>query len=146
MGFDWILGSERNATEDDEDEDEVSEVGVMNEVVAGDSQAEGKGGDVKSGFRKQNVERAASQIYQFFFPRMKKELPSGIGTIFSLGPENSGFSGATPSVEMKELVSMESAWFVFPSPLTFQSLDGSQLFVLRPIILFILHPKTRQLL
>lgn len=35
--------------------------------------------------------------YQFFFPRMKKELPSGIGTIFSLGPENSGFNGATPT-------------------------------------------------
>lgn len=34
--------------------------------------------------------------YQFFFPRMKKELPSGMGTIFSLGPENSGFKGATP--------------------------------------------------
>lgn len=40
MRFDWILCSQRNATEDDEDEDEVGEVGVMNEVVAGDSQAE----------------------------------------------------------------------------------------------------------
>lgn len=40
--------------------------------------------------------------YQFFFPRMKKELPSGIGMIFSLGPENSGFNGATPTVKYKE--------------------------------------------
>lgn len=37
------------------------------------------------------------QFHQFFFPRMKKELPSGIGTIFSFGPENSGFNGATPA-------------------------------------------------
>lgn len=37
--------------------------------------------------------------YQFFFPRMKKELPSGIGTIFSLGPEKSGFRGATPTMK-----------------------------------------------
>lgn len=37
------------------------------------------------------------QLHQFFFPRMKKELPSGIGTIFSFGPENSGFNGATPA-------------------------------------------------
>lgn len=41
--------------------------------------------------------------YQFFFPRMKKELPSGIGTIFSLGPENSGFNGATPEKKRKEV-------------------------------------------
>lgn len=38
MGFDWILSSQGNTTEDDEDEDEVGEVGVMDEVVAGDSQ------------------------------------------------------------------------------------------------------------
>jgi len=35
--------------------------------------------------------------YQFFLPRMKNELPSGMGTIFSFGPENSGFRGATPA-------------------------------------------------
>lgn len=40
MGFDWILSSQRDAAEDDEDEDEVSEVGVVDEVVAGDSQTE----------------------------------------------------------------------------------------------------------
>lgn len=40
--------------------------------------------------------------YQFFFPRIKKELPSGIGTIFSLGPENSGFKGATPAKKKKK--------------------------------------------
>lgn len=33
---------------------------------------------------------------------MKKELPSGIGTIFSLGPENSGFNGATPAIKKRE--------------------------------------------
>lgn len=40
MGFDRILSSQGNATEDDEDEDEVGEVGVMDEVVAGNSQTE----------------------------------------------------------------------------------------------------------
>lgn len=35
--------------------------------------------------------------YQFFLPRRKNELPSGMGTIFSFGPENSGFRGATPA-------------------------------------------------
>lgn len=40
--------------------------------------------------------------YQFFFPRMKKELPSGIGTIFSFGPEKSGFNGATPAKKQKK--------------------------------------------
>lgn len=39
--------------------------------------------------------------YQFFFPRIKKELPSGIGTIFSFGPEKSGFNGATPAKKTK---------------------------------------------
>lgn len=39
--------------------------------------------------------------YQFFFPRIKKELPSGIGTIFSFGPEKSGFNGATPAKKNK---------------------------------------------
>lgn len=39
------------------------------------------------------------QCHQFFFPRRKKELPSGIGTIFSFGPENSGFNGATPAIK-----------------------------------------------
>lgn len=109
MGFDWILSSQGNATEDDEDENEVGEVGVMDEVVAGNSQTE-------DGKKKWNVlvlkqrtqMRGRLKIidvhladYQFFFPRMKKELPSGIGTIFSLGPENSGFSGATPLIKIK---------------------------------------------
>lgn len=40
---------------------------------------------------------AAMPTHQFFFPRMKKELPSGMGTIFSFGPEKSGLSGATPA-------------------------------------------------
>ena len=40
MRFDWILSSQGNTTEDDEDEDEVGEVRVMDEVVAGDSQTE----------------------------------------------------------------------------------------------------------
>lgn len=40
MGFDWILGSQGNTTEDDEDENEVREVGMMDEIVAGDSQTE----------------------------------------------------------------------------------------------------------
>lgn len=38
--FDGILSGQRYATEDDEDEDEVGEVRVMDEVVAGDSQTE----------------------------------------------------------------------------------------------------------
>lgn len=40
MGFDWILSSQGYTTEDDEDENEVGEVGVMDEVVAGNSQTE----------------------------------------------------------------------------------------------------------
>lgn len=32
--FDWVLSSQRDAAEDDEDEDEVGEVGMMDEVVA----------------------------------------------------------------------------------------------------------------
>lgn len=35
--FDWILSSQRDAAEDDEDEDEVGEVGMMDEVVARNS-------------------------------------------------------------------------------------------------------------
>lgn len=35
--FDGILRSQRDAAEDDEDEDEVGEVGMMDEVVARDS-------------------------------------------------------------------------------------------------------------
>lgn len=38
--FDWILSSQGNTTEDDEDEDEVGEVGVMDEVVACNSQTD----------------------------------------------------------------------------------------------------------
>lgn len=84
-------------------------------------------------------------VYQFFFPRMKKELPSGIGTIFSLGPENSGFNGATPAIkkgEYKTGVSTSGVSLlqdVMPITLTFQSLDGPQFLVLLPIILFVLH-------
>lgn len=37
--FDGVLSGQRDAAEDDEDEDEVGEVGVMDEVVTGDSQA-----------------------------------------------------------------------------------------------------------
>lgn len=37
VGFDGILSSQRNTAEDDEDEDEVGEVRVVDEVVAGDS-------------------------------------------------------------------------------------------------------------
>lgn len=40
VGFNWILSSQGNTTEDDEDEDEVGEVGVMDEVVAGNSQTD----------------------------------------------------------------------------------------------------------
>lgn len=40
MRFDRILSSQRYTTEDDEDEDEVGEVRVMDEVVAGNSQTE----------------------------------------------------------------------------------------------------------
>lgn len=47
MGFDWILSGQRNTTEDDEDEDEVGEVGVMDEVVAGDSQTANSMGNEK---------------------------------------------------------------------------------------------------
>lgn len=54
MGFDWILSSQGNTAEDDEDENEVGEVGVMDEVVAGDSQTEnGKEITNKSGLFKQ---------------------------------------------------------------------------------------------
>lgn len=50
MGFDWILSSQGNTTEDDEDEDEVGEVWVMDEIVAGNSQTEnGKEITKKSG-------------------------------------------------------------------------------------------------
>lgn len=50
MGFDWILSSQGNTTEDDEDEDEVGEVWMMDEIVAGNSQTEnGKEITKKSG-------------------------------------------------------------------------------------------------
>lgn len=39
---DWVLSSQWDAAEDDEDENEVGEVVVMDEVVAGHSQAEGR--------------------------------------------------------------------------------------------------------
>ena len=44
--------------------------------------------------------------YQFLFPRMKKELPSGMGSIFSFGAENSGFTGIIPR-ERGELIRSE---------------------------------------
>lgn len=47
--FDWILGSQGNTTEDDEDEDEVGEVGVMDEVVAGNSQTDNEKGITRRG-------------------------------------------------------------------------------------------------
>lgn len=40
MRLNGILSSQRNTAEDDEDEDEVGEVGVMDEVMAGDTQTE----------------------------------------------------------------------------------------------------------
>lgn len=40
VGFDGILSSQRNTAEDDEDEDEVGEVGMVDEVVAGHPQTE----------------------------------------------------------------------------------------------------------
>lgn len=46
VGFDWILSSQGDTTEDDEDEDEIGEVGVMDEVVAGHSQTE-QGKEIK---------------------------------------------------------------------------------------------------
>lgn len=77
----------------------------MDEVVARDSQT-ANGTEQGGGLilhcpneKRAEVIVAARLIsdHQFFFPRMKKELPSGIGTIFSFGPENSGFNGATPA-------------------------------------------------
>ncbi len=38
MSFDWVFSSQRKTTEYDEDEDQVGEVMMMNEVVAGDSE------------------------------------------------------------------------------------------------------------
>ncbi len=38
MSFDWVFSSQRKTTEYDEDEDDVGEVMMMNEVVAGDSE------------------------------------------------------------------------------------------------------------
>lgn len=76
---------------------------------------------------------------------MKKELPSGIGTIFSLGPENSGFNGATPTHKTHKMDEFrtQSIWLMFllTVTLTLQSLDGSQLLVLLPVILFVLRAK-----
>jgi hypothetical protein len=43
VSSDWILSGQRNTTGDDEDEDEVGEVGVVDEVVTGHSEAEGRG-------------------------------------------------------------------------------------------------------
>lgn len=40
VGLDGVLSSQRNTAEDDEDEDEVGEVGMVDEVVAGHSQTE----------------------------------------------------------------------------------------------------------
>lgn len=104
VGFDRILSSQWDAAEDDEDEDEVGEVGMMDEVVACNSQT-GNRTEREGGLILQYPDEKRAEIilaaclishHQFFFPRMKKELPSGIGTIFSFGPENSGFNGATP--------------------------------------------------
>lgn len=76
---------------------------------------------------------------------MKKELPSGIGTIFSLGPEKSGFNGATPTIKKKAVdcfkMSQSADVWRFPAKLTLQTLDGSQLLVFLPVILFVLKQK-----
>lgn len=38
MGFDWILSSQRDTAEDDEDEDEVGKIRMMDEAMAGYTQ------------------------------------------------------------------------------------------------------------
>ncbi len=90
MSFDWVFSSQRKTTEYDEDEDQVGEVMMMNEVVAGDSETVNISMvNLRSEIRKIIIISKHHLYhfltYQFFFPRMKKELPSGIGTIFSLG-------------------------------------------------------------
>ena len=66
-----------------------------------------------------------------------------MGTIFSLGPENSGFRGATPAAQEQSnkaigLQTAGAAFLLSAPPLTLQALDGSQLLVLLPVILFVL--------
>lgn len=82
----------------------------MDEVVACNSQTGNRTGR-EGGLILQYPDEKRAEIilaaclishHQFFFPRMKKELPSGIGTIFSFGPENSGFNGATPVKKTKQ--------------------------------------------
>lgn len=146
--FDWILGSQRNTTEDDEDENEVGEVGVMDEAVAGNSQTEKWHRETwiytRVGDLGQCVAGGTSN-YQFFFPRIKKELPSGIGTIFSFGPENSGFNGATPEKNTETKKGEKVSWHVsrrdFRESLTFQPFDRPQLLVLLPVIFVVLHTR-----
>lgn len=82
----------------------------MDEVVACNSQT-GNRTEREGGLISENPDEKRAEMilaaclishHQFFFPRMKKELPSGIGTIFSFGPENSGFNGATPVKKKKK--------------------------------------------
>lgn len=100
VSFDWIFSSQWKTTKYDEDEDDVGEVMMMNEVMAGDSETK-----LTLGMSKIKISindnhhrwlghwKILKMKYQFFFPRMKKELPSGIGTIFSLGWKLSTFMG-----------------------------------------------------
>lgn len=39
MSFDWVLSSQRETTQDDEEKDEVGKVRIVNEVVTSDSEA-----------------------------------------------------------------------------------------------------------
>lgn len=117
MSFDRILGSQRETTEDDEEEDEVGKVRMVNEVVTSDTEA---GQTEKRKRRLHNEKEVMTEMtciyefylinnivqvlscrhlnitHQFFLPRIKKELPSGIGTIFSLGWKLSTFIGTAP--------------------------------------------------
>ena len=86
---------------------------------------------------------------QFLFPSRKKELPSGMGTIFSLGGEKSGLSGTTPETGSRPRGSERVPHADDHNKRcdvtrTFQPLDGSQLLVLLPVIHLILQPHSRQ--
>lgn len=126
---------------------------MVDEVVAGDSQTENerekrqRGGFIRGKSRQRSAPVAAKPPHQFFFPRIKKELPSGMGTIFSLGPEKSGLSGATPA---KRCTCAETGGLNDRSPwscdlpalrLTLQPLDGPQLLVFLPVVVLVLHEK-----
>lgn len=68
-----------------------------------------------------------------------------MGTIFSFGPENSGFNGATPANKNSPQMNQQpeqkeetDAW-KRGSVFTLQPLDGPQLLVFLPVILLVLH-------